>query len=148
MEKKPQNRTGNRNGNPVSQESKWPDETIIRYIIRALLLLIVFAWALVNLAAVLRFSGKVLALFTPFLIGGAIAFLINVVLRPLECCWNRVCRKVPAKLTRPVCLTASSVLVLGILFAVVFMMLPSLRESGDEFIQNIPLYVDEIGLQT
>ena len=38
MEKKPQNRTGNRNGNPVSQESKWPDETIIRYIIRALLL--------------------------------------------------------------------------------------------------------------
>ena len=59
-----------------------------------------------------------------------------------------MCRKVPAKLTRPVCLTASSVLVLGILFAVVFMMLPSLRESGDEFIQNIPLYVYEIGLQT
>ena len=66
----------------------------------------------------------------------------------VHCCWNRVCRKVPAKLTRPVCLTASSVLVLGILFAVVFMILPSLRESGDEFIQNIPLYVDEIGLQT
>ena len=70
MEKKPQNRTGNRNGNPVSQESKWPDETIIRYIIRAFLLLIVFAWALVNLDAVLCFLGKVLALFTPFLIGG------------------------------------------------------------------------------
>ena len=33
----------------------------------------------------------------------------------------------------------------GILFAVVFMMIPSLRESGDEFIQNIPFYVDEIG---
>ena len=33
----------------------------------------------------------------------------------------------------------------GILFAVVFMMIPSLRESGDEFIQNIPIYVDEIG---
>ena len=28
---------------------------------------------------------------TVFLIGGAIAFLINVVLRPLECCWNRGC---------------------------------------------------------
>jgi hypothetical protein len=25
------------------------------------------------------------------------------------------------------------------------MMIPSLRESGDEFIQNIPLYVEEIG---
>ena len=96
-------------------------------------------------SVVLRFLGKVLALFTPFLIGGAIAFLINVVLRPLECCWNKVCRRAPEKLARPVCLTASTVLVLGILFAVVFMMIPSLRESGEEFVQNIPLYVEEIG---
>ncbi len=145
MEKKSQNPTGNQNETPASQGSKWPDETIIRYITRAFLLLIVFAWVLVNLDAVLRFLGKVLALFKPFLIGGVIAFLINVVLRPLECCWNRVCRKAPAKLTRPVCLAASTVLVLGILFAVVFMMIPSLRESVDEFIQNIPVYVEEIG---
>ena len=143
MEKKPQNTAGDRNEDPAPQGSKW--QTIIRYITRTLVLLIVFAWALVNLDAVLHFLGKVLALFTPFLIGGAIAFLINVVLRPLECCWNKVCRKTPAKLVRPVCLTASTVLVLGILFAVVFMMIPSLRESGEEFVQNIPLYVEEIG---
>ena len=145
MEKKPQNTASDRNEDPAPQGSKWPDKTNIRYIARTLVLLIVFAWALVNLDAVLRFLGKVLALFTPFLIGGAIAFLINVVLRPLECCWNKVCRKTPAKLVRPVCLTASTVLVLGILFAVVFMMIPSLRESGEEFVQNIPLYVEEIG---
>ena len=144
MEKKPQNPAGDRNEDPAPQGSKWPDKTIIRYITRALVLLIVFAWTLVNLDAVLRFLGKALALFTPFLIGGAIAFLINVVLRPLECCWNKVCRKAPAKLVRPVCLTASTVLVLGILFAVVFMMIPSLRESCEEFVQNIPLYVEEI----
>ena len=42
MEKKPQNTAGNENENPAPQESKWPDETIIRYIIRALVLLIVF----------------------------------------------------------------------------------------------------------
>lgn len=143
MEKKPQNTAGDRNEDPAPQGSKW--QTIIRYITRTLVLLIIFAWALVNLDAVLHFLGKVLALFTPFLIGGAIAFLINVVLRPLECCWNKVCRKAPAKLVRPVCLTASTVLVLGILFAVVFMMIPSLRESGEEFVQNIPLYVEEIG---
>ena len=83
---KPQNTAGNRNENPAPQGSKWPDEAIICDITRALVLLIVFAWALLNLDAVLRFLGKALALFTPFLIGGAIAFLINVVLRPLECC--------------------------------------------------------------
>ena len=146
MEKKPQNTAGNRNENPAPQGRKWPDETIVRYIIRALVLLIVFAWALVNFDAVLRFLGKALALFSPFLIGGGIAFLINVVLNPLERCWNKVCKKAPAKLARPVCLTLSAVLVFGILFAVVFMMIPSLRESMDEFIQNIPIYVDEIGL--
>ena len=145
MEKKIKNTTGNRNENPAPQGNKWPDETSIHYIIRALLLLIVFAWALVNHDIVLRFLGKTLALFTPFLIGGVIAFLLNVVLRPLECCWNKVCRKAPAKLTRPVCLTASTVLVMGILFAVVFMMIPSLQESVDEFIQNMPVYVEEIG---
>ena len=145
MAKKPQNTAGNRNEDSAPQGSKWPDKAIIRYIIRALVLFVVFVWAMANLDAVLRFLGKVLALFTPFLIGGAIAFLINVVLRPLESCWNKACRKVPAKLVRPACLTASTVLVLGILFAVVFMMIPSLRESGDEFIQNIPLYVEEIG---
>lgn len=145
MEKKIKNTTGNRNENPAPQGNKWPDETSIHYIIRALLLLIVFAWALVNHDTVLRFLGKTLALFTPFLIGGVIAFLLNVVLRPLECCWNKVCRKAPAKLTRPVCLTASTVLVMGILFAVVFMMIPSLQESVDEFVQNMPVYVEEIG---
>ena len=68
MAKKPQNTAGNRNEDSAPQERKWPDKAIIRYIIRALVLLIVFAWALVNLDAVLRFLGKVLALFTPFLI--------------------------------------------------------------------------------
>ena len=126
-------------------ENRPLDKSIVRSIIRALLLIILFAWALMNLDAVMKFLGKVISLFSPFLIGGGIAFLINVVLNPLERCWNKVCKKAPAKLARPVCLTLSAVLVFGILFAVVFMMIPSLRESGDEFIQNIPFYVDEIG---
>ena len=77
--------------------------------------------------------------------GGAIAFLMNIMLRSLERLWKSMFRKAPAKLTRPVCLMLSAVLMLGILFAVVFMMIPSLRESGNEFIRNIPAYVDEIG---
>ena len=45
MEKKPQNTAGDRNEDPAPQGSKWPDETIICYITRALVLLIIFAWA-------------------------------------------------------------------------------------------------------
>ena len=87
MEKKPQNTAGNENENPAPQGSKWPDETIIRYIIRALVLLIVFAWALVNLDAVLRFLGKVLALFTPFLIGGGLGTFLILRADPGKALW-------------------------------------------------------------
>ena len=143
--KKTQSTETDRRDIAAPPENRPLDKSIVRYIIRALLLIILFAWALINLDAVMKFLGKVISLFSPFLIGGGIAFLINVVLNPLERCWNKVCKKAPAKLARPVCLTLSAVLVFGILFAVVFMMIPSLRESGDEFIQNIPMYVDEIG---
>ena len=145
MAKKTQGTDTNRHDIAAPPENGRLDKNIIQYTIRALLMMILFAWALMNLDAVMEFLRKVLSLFSPFLIGGGIAFLINVILNPLERCWNRVCKKAPAKMARPVCLTISTVLMVGILFAVAFMMIPSLRESIDELIQNIPVYVDEIG---
>ena len=145
MAKKTQGTDTNRHDIAAPPENGRLDKNIIQYTIRALLMMILFAWALMNLDAVMEFLRKVLSLFSPFLIGGGIAFLINVILNPLEHCWNRVCKKAPAKMARPVCLTVSAVLMVGILFAVAFMMIPSLRESIDELIQNIPVYVDEIG---
>ena len=144
MTKKEQGIDSNQNDGATAQESLVIDKKKIRYIIRVLLLVILFIWALINLDSVIKSIGKVLSLFSPFLIGGGIAFLINVVLNPLERCFNRVFKKAPAKLTRPVCLTLSTLFVFGILFAIVFMMIPSLRESGDEFIRNFPFYVEEI----
>ena len=57
------------------------------YIIRALVLLIIFAWALVNLDAVLRFLGRVLALFTPFLIGGGLGTFLILLADPGKALW-------------------------------------------------------------
>ena len=145
MTKKAQDTDNNRHDIAPPPGNRPLDKSTIRYIIGAFLLMILFAWALTNLNVVMNFLRKTISLFSPFLIGGGIAFLINVILNPLERCWNRVCKKAPAKLARPLCLALSAILVIGILFAVVFMMIPSLRESMDEFIQNIPVYGDEIG---
>ncbi len=145
MVKKVQDTDSDQSLTSAPQEGKSFDLYIVQYIVRALMMLIAFAWALMNLDAVLRFLNSMFALVSPFLIGGAIAFLMNIMLRPLERLWRSVFRKAPAKLIRPVCLTLSAVFMLGILFAIVFMMIPSLRESGNEFIRNIPTYVDEIG---
>ena len=51
------------------------------------MLLIVFAWALVNLEAVLRFIGKVLALFNPFLIGGGLGAFLILLAEPGKTLW-------------------------------------------------------------
>ena len=98
-----------RPNSPASRPSVILDKETARYIFRALLLTVVFAWALINLQAVLQFLGRVLAVFSPFLMGGAIAFVINILLCPLERIWQRICKKAPDKLTRPVCLTLSTV---------------------------------------
>ena len=51
------------------------------------MLLIVFAWALVNLEAVLRFPGKVPALFNPFLIGGGLGAFLILLADPGKALW-------------------------------------------------------------
>ena len=119
MVKKVQDTDSDQSLTSAPQEGKSFDLYIVQYIVRALMMLIAFAWALMNLDAVLRFLNSMFALVSPFLIGGAIAFLMNIMLRPLERLWRSVLRKAPAKLIRPVCLTLSAVLMLGILFAVV-----------------------------
>lgn len=144
MQKKIQDTDTTQHNSSIPPENSLMNKNMIRSVVYSLLAVILFAWALMNIDIIMKFFNKVISLFSPFLIGGGIAFLINVVLNPLERCWNKVCKKAPAKLTRPVCLTLSSVLVLGILFAVIFMMIPSLWKSVDEFIQNIPIYAEEI----
>ena len=130
-------------------KSEKMDKGMLRRIILALFLLVLFGWALVNLKSVLHFLGKITSLLVPFLIGGGIAFLINVVMRPMEHYWKKLWRNtkstLPLKLTRPVCLVLSTLFTLGILFAVVFMMIPGLRQSIEGFIGNIPMYVEEVG---
>lgn len=144
MQKKIQDTDTTQHNSSVPPENRPMNKNMIRSVVCSLLAVILFALALMNFDIIMKFFNKVISLFSPFLIGGGIAFLINVVLNPLERCWNKVCKKAPAKLTRPVCLTLSSVLVLGILFAVIFIMIPSLWKSVDEFIQNVPIYVEEI----
>lgn len=73
MTKKSQDTAEDRRGNADCRNSGMPDKSIVRYIVRVALLLILFVWALLNLETVAQGCGKVLALFFPFLLGGGIA---------------------------------------------------------------------------
>ena len=63
MVKKVQDTDSDQSMTSAPQEGKSFDLYMVQYIIRALMMLIVFAWALVNLDAVLRFLNSVVALY-------------------------------------------------------------------------------------
>lgn len=97
-----------------------------------------------KLRRVVSVVGRIGTLFFPFLLGGGMAFLMNTLLRPLEAQWGQAAAWKGARLKRLICLSLSAVIVVGPLFAVAFIMIPSLRASGNEFVRNVPAMSEEI----
>ena len=145
MEKKTQNeRQSDQRDASAEPKAFRLDRSALRYVFCSLALLILLAWALMNFGSVVSVVGRIGTLFFPFLLGGGMAFLMNTLLRPLEAQWDRLRRGKGARLKRLICLSLSAVIVVGLLFAVAFIMIPSLRESGNEFVRSVPAYVEEV----
>ena len=117
-----------------------------------IMLLIAFAvllfWGLYNISAVTKVLGKLLDLLSPLLLGICIAFVLNLMMAALERLWDRALAKWDSrwsrKLKRPVCLTLTMVLFIGIIFAIFFILIPRLEEAGSTLVANIPTYVAQI----
>ena len=116
-----------------------------------IMLLITFAvllfWGLYNISTIGGLFSNLLSLLAPLLIGVCIAFVLNLMMAGLERLWDRALAKRrsrwSAKLKRPVCLTLTMVLFLGIIFAIFFILIPRLEEAGSTLAANIPTYVDQ-----
>ena len=116
-----------------------------------IMLLITFAvllfWGLYNISTIGGLFSNLLSLLAPLLIGVCIAFVLNLMMVGLERLWDRALAKRRsrwnAKLKRPVCLTLTMVLFLGIIFAIFFILIPRLEEAGSTLAANIPTYVDQ-----
>ena len=120
--------------------------------IKRIMLLIAFAallyWGLNNLKWISGVLGSLLDMLSPLLIGICIAFVLNLMMVALERLWDRGLIKWNspwnAKLKRPVCLTLTLLLFLGIIFAIFFILIPRLEEAGTTMVANIPTYVNQI----
>ena len=103
---------------------------------------VVLYWVLTNPSQAWRFVSGFFSLFFPFLLGGCLAFLVNVVLRPVERGWRRLWGKRYGprqdKARRPVCLLVSVLLVIGVVFALFFVIVPSLKDSIVNFVNLLP----------
>ena len=88
------------------------------------------------------------SLISPFVIGLCIAYIVNVLLRPIENLWMKLLNKRkgkwPEKLKRPLCLLLTILLVIGIILAIVLIIMPELRDSVASLIDMIPSYAEEV----
>ena len=109
---------------------------------------IILYWALNNLSTLGKLLGSFFSLFSPLLIGAGIAYVMNLLLKAIERLWDMALKKAPelwrVKLKRPICLAATILLFLGIIFAIFFILIPRLEEAGSTLIANVPGYITQI----
>lgn len=93
-------------------------------------------------------SGAI-SLLSPFIIGFCMAYVVNLLLRPLERFWMWIWHKAKrqkliSKIKRPLCLTLSFLVVLGVIFAIVFMIIPALKDTVVSFANKVPQYAKTV----
>ena len=108
--------------------------------IRTLLLMagfcIVLYWALQNLDRVSGILGGLWGLVSPFVLGGSLAFILNVPMRAIE-------RKLPKKMTRfrrPAALTLTLLAVVGVMALVLLLIIPQLGRTIASIGAQLPAF--------
>lgn len=125
----------------VSMKYKTRKDIII---IISYIALVIFA--LVNFSKIFAFLGKVISIFSPFLLGIILAFVLNVLNNFIE---KKIFGKIKPskiwnKIKRPLCITLSLILVFLTIFFVMNLLIPQLKNSASLFTDTLPAYKEDI----
>ncbi len=110
---------------------------------------ILIFWGLNHLELVSDILGGFISVISPFIIGLCLAFIFNVILRPLENLWNKLFKKKQkkkwvTKLRRPICLALSVLIIIGVIFILLFMILPQISRTFSTIVDSMPQYFEKI----
>lgn len=113
-------------------------------IIISYIALVIFA--LVNFSKIIAFLGKVISIFSPFLLGIILAFVLNILNNFIE---KKIFGKIKPskiwnKIKRPLCITLSLILVFLTIFFVMNLLIPQLKNSASLFTDTLPAYKEDI----
>ncbi|MBE6902504.1 MAG: AI-2E family transporter, partial [Ruminococcaceae bacterium] len=102
---------------------------------------------LLNLGKVLGVIGNVLSVFMPFIIGLCIAFVTNVLLRPLEKLWDKIPDKKwlrwLKKPKRAICIIISELIIFGVIFVLLFMVIPEISDTVKQIADSMPDFFEK-----
>lgn len=107
-----------------------------------LLAVILFIWVLWRYEAALALLGFFCNLIMPFIIGGCLAFIVNVPLVHIERLWQKLFVRFssdwPQKIKRPVCLIVTLTVIIGIVLIGGLKIGPDLHQSFNMIVKTLP----------
>lgn len=120
--------------------------------IKKILLIITLSGAILlgmyNLDAVLKFSGSIISVFMPFILGLCIAFVTNVLLRALEHLWDKIPDKKWLKWLkkgkRAICIIISELIIFGVIFVLLFMIIPEISRTVKQIVEALPDFINRL----
>ncbi|MGN0401689.1 MAG: AI-2E family transporter [Acetatifactor sp.] len=107
-------------------------------------------WGINHIGVILGVLGSGLAVISPFLLGFCFAFMINVLMRKLEMLWDKGIgikkrrRVKKSRFKRPICLILSLILIFGVIFIILFMVIPEIRKNIIAIGWMIPQFINQI----
>lgn len=117
-------------------------KTMERQRLLPLLAVILFIWVLWRYEAALALLGFFCNLIMPFIIGGCLAFIVNVPLVHIERLWQKLFVRFssdwPQKIKRPVCLIVTLTVIIGIVLIGGLKIGPDLHQSFNMIVKTLP----------
>ena len=127
----------------------------LRNVLIATAFAIILYYVLNHTRGIFAFLGSALDVVSPIIAGGCIAFILNLVLVPLERLWglcfskitdgkkrsdgkDSAVQRVIKRLKRPVCLILSTLIMFGLVLGLFFIVIPELTVTVRMFIDRIP----------
>lgn len=122
----------------------------MKKIILLIIIAILLNWGIHNIPILSKVVSDIISLISPLLIGLCFAFLINLILVPLEKAWQKIFSNKKRKQNRmlnakrPVCLFISILIFLSLICAVFFVLIPQLEKIYISFTEQFPSYMSKL----
>ena len=111
----------------------------IKDIKKLIIMAIVLIFAFIYISEIWSFVKFIIKIFMPFIVGLAIAFVLNVLMNTIENKWFKKWNTT-TKVKRPISLLISIAIVLGFIVFLLLLIIPNLQNTIELFADSIPTY--------
>lgn len=122
-------------------------KTTTKYIVGIAFIIIAITFVINNDVKVSGLLDSIYKVIAPFLLGLAMAFVLNVLIRPIEVLWDKLFKKetkASKSLKRPVSLILSIVIMIGFLTAILFLVIPEFIRTFGNIVDVVPEYTNTV----